>query len=110
MRSEKGYGRSSGASIKKEGKEGLLLAGLPCACLQGCEFAVVEELANAFTRETQPFGQILMEIHDTRNVTAMVRLMVTLESLGFRLFHTEVNAYHAQCYEIALVHESLVKP
>jgi len=78
--------------------------------LQGCEFAVVEELASEFTRTAQPFGQILMEIHDTRNVTAMLRLMGSLEGLGYRLFHAEVNSYNYLCYEIALVHETLVKP
>lgn len=78
--------------------------------VQGCEFAVVEEMASVFTRDAPPFGQILMEIHDTRNVTSMVRLIGTLENLGYRLFHTEVNAYHSQCYEIALIHETLVRP
>jgi len=37
-------------------------------------------------------------------------MLVTLDSLGYRIFHVELNSYYLAGFEVAFIHESLVKP
>jgi len=53
---------------------------------------------------------VLIELHGITRVAKMVRLMKTMASLGYRLFHVEDNPYCSKCYEVAFIHESLVDP
>jgi len=56
----------------------------------------------------RPSGQIQMEVHNLNDIGRLSKLFTVLERLGYRLFHAEHNAYCVECYEIALIHETLV--
>lgn len=75
----------------------------------GCEHGVVEDMALHYDRTTVPFGQILMEIHFTNHLPINQKLVATLESLGYRMFHTEWNAIYKYGFEVAFIHERLTK-
>lgn len=77
---------------------------------EGCEYEIVSKIAEKYTRERPPFGQLLMEIHGLSSIEKAVKLLTTLETLGYRMFHSEPNARYARGYEVAYIHESIVKP
>ncbi|GJP71661.1 hypothetical protein CLOP_g2474 [Closterium sp. NIES-67] len=86
---------------------------------EGCEVAFVRDIARAYGSEPAalasnggvlPFGQVLMELHQITNTKAMLALLYTFESLGYRLFHVETNPLCLICIEVAYIHESLLLP
>ncbi|CAI5488509.1 unnamed protein product [Closterium sp. Naga37s-1] len=44
------------------------------------------------------------------NTKAMLALLYTFESLGYRLFHVETNPLCLICIEVAYIHDSLLQP
>ncbi|CAI5473681.1 unnamed protein product [Closterium sp. Yama58-4] len=86
---------------------------------EGCEVAFVRDIARAYGSEPAtlaskggvlPFGQVLMELHQITNTKAMLALLYTFESLGYRLFHVETNPLCLICIEVAYIHDSLLQP
>lgn len=82
---------------------------------ESCEREVVRDLVRVYTRETVPFGQIQMEIHDVEDgpggaIHDVKDMLLSLEELGYRMFHVELNSRYLQGFEAAFIHESLVKP
>lgn len=67
-------------------------------------------MGKVYTRDTVPFGQILLETHYLGSVKLQMNLLLTLEGLGFRMFHSEQNPFWSQGYEVAFIHEKLVMP
>lgn len=77
---------------------------------EGCEYGVVEDMVKLYDRTTVPFGQILMEVHFLIQQHIAARNLVTrLEGLGYRMYHSEPNAYYAAGYEVAFIHENLTR-
>ncbi|CAI5524425.1 unnamed protein product [Closterium sp. Naga37s-1] len=86
---------------------------------EGCEVAFMRDIARAYGSEPAtlainggvlPFGQVLMELHQITNTKAMLALLYTFESLGYRLFHVETNPLCLICIEVAYIHDSLLQP
>jgi len=78
--------------------------------LQGCELGLVWDLGAFYSRRSQPLGMIAMELHTLYNATWTLHVVAALEAAGYRLFHSERNPYCFGCYEVALIHETLVLP
>ncbi|GJP50647.1 hypothetical protein CLOM_g9787 [Closterium sp. NIES-68] len=58
-----------------------------------------------------PVGQILVEMHRVHNASATLPVVRQLESVGYRLFHSESNPYDPKtCMELAFIHRRLVLP
>lgn len=70
-----------------------------------------EDIAKLYTRDTVPFGQLQIEVHKIGGFgKKLVQLVMSLEKLGYRMFHAEVNGYYEEGMEIAFIHERLVEP
>lgn len=70
-----------------------------------------EDIAELYTHDTVPFGQLQIEVHKLASVgKKVVKMIMALEGLGFRMFHVEVNGYYEDGMEIAFIHERLVRP
>lgn len=76
----------------------------------GCEGLFVSELAGSATREAPLFGQVTVKQHGTFQNANRSRLIFSLESLGFRLFHVDEDPFNVGNIYLSFVHESLVKP
>jgi len=72
-----------------------------------CEYDVVDDMMRVYTRDTVPFGQILMEFHfifgggasgDRAVSGSCLEASELLEALGYRLFHAEVNMLYPDHY------------
>lgn len=63
-----------------------------------------------YTRDTVPFGHVLLETHYLHNTNEQMELLLALEALGFRLFRSEPNPFWSAGQEIAFIHEKLVLP
>lgn len=68
-------------------------------------------MKRTYNRTTVPFGQFLVEIHHVTKMASQLRgLIIAMEELGFRLFHSEENGLWTEGFELAFIHERLVKP
>jgi len=61
-------------------------------CFRAASTQSLRMSAKLYTRDTVPFGQLQIEVHNLSGVgTRLVKMVMGLEALGYRLFHVEVG-------------------